>query len=716
MINLKKIIDQNLFIIDSEKLETVKTRLIGFCINNGDIICDSESLNNFNKFSCGAFVYIHKVANTISIYQDFNGSFGLYLYRKEKQFVISNSFIYLSRYLSHNHNITLNYAYACNFITDNLCSTSIEDTIINEIKIVPKDCCITIDIKNKEINFENLYNDMYTVPLNSKDGIMLLDQWYCKWTKILENLIDKKFHISTDISGGFDSRMVLPLFLNNKIDFTNIEFYSIDDNLHCHSEDLKIASQIAKYYKFNLNRKIHKNDKINLSIDEILDLSFYIKLTFHKEMYFKYFINTETCFHFSGSGGECLRNYPHQTITQYEEKQRELVKSYPKKFEEFRINQLNESVNLIKNKYKLSNNDIKIASYIYKDTRCRNHYGKSCIEEYLSNTFNLQPLLDPLLYKLLVEYNDSNDPYLLPAIIYDRYAPNLLDFEFEGRRSVGELNIRIAKEINKKFKFNDLSCNSSTNIIESKTFKNDNNTSRCDSSKIFEKLKSFIKNPEIKNKIYKLFDKSVYHNVLMKISKTKFFPLSDTFSLISILYILDLIEKSKDKECSEFVLSNLTNEDSFNEIDDFNLIKFRTARIDIKNTGSKNNKFKILSVDDDSCVINWPNWFNKGDGEGAIFESHKKNMMIKIKIINDGILSITLRGIDFKDASNKRYPIYVEFNNFLINNNTIFDNKITVCHDNAYHHRQQVNNGEEICFYFSWNAINEQSLLNNNFK
>lgn len=80
----------------------------------------------------------------------------------------------------------------------------------------------------------------------------------------------------------------------------------------------------------------------------------------------------------------------------------------------------------------------------YNETRSRFHFGKSIIESYFSNMVTLTPLIDSNLRKLKTYDNDS-DAKLLIAIIFLRYCPQLLDFEFDGGRKIDLDTINYAK-------------------------------------------------------------------------------------------------------------------------------------------------------------------------------------------------------------------------------------------------------------------------------
>lgn len=59
--------------------------------------------------------------------------------------------------------------------------------------------------------------------------------------------------------------------------------------------------------------------------------------------------------------------------------------------------------------------------------------------------------MDKELYKLNRFNENIEDDNLLITLIFTRYCPKLLDFKFEGRRSINKETIKFAKKINEKY-------------------------------------------------------------------------------------------------------------------------------------------------------------------------------------------------------------------------------------------------------------------------
>lgn len=283
-------VSDNFFVISSDNLEPVHTRLYGYCISNSQVIVDTEDIRD-GKYSLSpeeAYVYIERQDDSIFIYQDFVGCYGLYLYREGDYWAISNSFIYLLDYVKKSHKITFNKEYADLSLISDVCVSSYLETLVNEIRCLDRSAVVKIDIKSKTIETSLLNYMENTVDVDSKEGMQLLDSWFFKWTNLIKNLKRSTNNISTDLSGGYDSRLVLGLFLGSGINMNDIHVISHNDGLHSHSEDFKIATELADFYGFKLNDSSHlSKGGVNLSLLDTINNSFNLKLGFHTQMYWQ---------------------------------------------------------------------------------------------------------------------------------------------------------------------------------------------------------------------------------------------------------------------------------------------------------------------------------------------------------------------------------------------------------------------------------------------
>ncbi len=93
-------LENEFFIIDSSNLDTIEQRLYGFSLTDNEVIDNQSMKDNISLDAEGAYVYVEVNKDEIKISQDFNGSYGLYLFKSDDYFAISNSFLKLIRVLS----------------------------------------------------------------------------------------------------------------------------------------------------------------------------------------------------------------------------------------------------------------------------------------------------------------------------------------------------------------------------------------------------------------------------------------------------------------------------------------------------------------------------------------------------------------------------------------------------------------------------------------
>ena len=141
------------------------------------------------------------------------------------------------------------------------------------------------------------------------------------------------------------------------------------------------------------------------------------------------------------------------------------------------------------------------------------------------------------------------------------------------------------------------------------------------------------------------------------------------------------------------------------------LFKYLTARIDIKNYGNSDNDIIVLENSDSDSAVDCPNWYKDFEGTGTVITSKKGCIDLKIKCVNDGLLRIDFRGIDFKDKRNRRVPIYIDYTKFVINGQTIFDSRLSICHDTPYRYFQEnVKNNDILDIHIEWEPFGSNSF------
>ena len=144
----------------------------------------------------------------------------------------------------------------------------------------------------------------------------------------------------------------------------------------------------------------------------------------------------------------------------------------------------------------------------------------------------------------------------------------------------------------------------------------------------------------------------------------------------------------------------------------FTANKFLMGRLDIKNRGGEDNSLEVIDISDKNASIEFPNWFKTEIGVGLVIHSSKGYMDIKLRCINDGKLHLSLRGIDFKNYSNRRMPIFINFTKLIINEELIFDENTLVWHNDPFKVSRPVKNNDEVNIHVEWTPIDKYNDFN----
>ena len=548
--HINKLIKQNFFIIDSNNLEKIKSIMYGFSVSIKGILTN----NYYKKIGYsedpepqGVYIMIRKMGEEIRISQDFCGSFGLYIYENKTtgHFALSNSFLLLEEYLIGKENFTLNKDFADNLMISNLCTPSIYETMVNEIVLIPSNAFIVLNIKKKTIKIYYIDYKENSVPFESEEGLKIVDKWVDKWGYIIRSLKKQTNNILSDLSGGFDTRILLAILLNSGIDINKILINSINNNLHVHAQDFKIASNISMKYGFKLNNFILDKNGTKLSIKDSIFLSIYTKLGFHKEFYINTNFFSKPIFNFKGLGGEIIRGSPGYPIKKYIDKNCYIAKRIKGHTEEFYNSSLrifNRSISLLKNQ-KTYYNEYELSADLYWKGRTRNHHGKAALEYFLVNHYILQPMIDPDIKQIKYDINEKSSHDLI-AYILVRFSHDLIYFPFEGKRELNQESIKKAEKLNKKFGPYKIKSNYNENFyIDIK--RNCPVSPSKESSNVEEYLRKLFRSPKFIKFINQIYDNNVYNWAKTYSKKTKFYPLKHGYSLFALAKTLEDISINK---------------------------------------------------------------------------------------------------------------------------------------------------------------------------
>ena len=97
-----------------------------------------------------------------------------------------------------------------------------------------------------------------------------------------------------------------------------------------------------------------------------------------------------------------------------------------------------------------------------------------------------------------------------------------------------------------------------------------------------------------------------------------------------------------------------------------------------------NEIVNLINYQKDCWLLCSPSWFKDDYGQGCHVEGSDKKLNLKFQCVNKGTLKIYLRGVDYRDEENIRYPVYVNFTTFKINDKLIFQENKLICHDQPY--------------------------------
>ena len=656
--------------------------------------------------------------STITIKQDFVGCFGIYLYKHNDYFAISNSFMYLVDYLKSRKPITFNKMYADYLISVGMCSISKSETLINEIEMLDRSAMLTIDIAEKRLSQSLIDYGENTLSLDSQEGMVALDLWFSKWTQMVRLLIDHEQQVVFDLSGGFDSRIPFALALASGCDMSKVFVRSATDGLHTHSEDFKIASAISKEFSFKLNdRNILDEAAFNYSLNDCVNISYYIKGGFSNWFQDINASYKKRRFKFGGKGGECLRSY-------WSKDKNVFINSQIHKADKFGedANTIRESLRSVTRKSlddvydKFKKYDRIIPSEditlnLFREAENRIHFGKETVESYFANIVYCSPLQDSNLHRLKVTVPGCDDKFLLYTVILDRYCPKLLEFPFEGGRSIATETVQLAKRLNEKYP---KSINSSKPIIN---FSKDSDTRKyVDIDNVSSnEIKDFYERSFISTYIYhryvSMYSEHTYYLANNRLKNEKFHRFDDVHAILAICKVLDDVTDNQNvkKNTYEYLL-NVSNtpqhvvaiEEEFKKNNYTILNRYLTARIDLKNSGSELNEIKIIQISDKNAYIVVKPVFMKKNGNGCVIQSFAGKLEFSVKCICSGTFSILLRGQYLPDKNGKAIPICIDYKSLNINNKNVFGEMITACHDRPFRYSKKVEDGEIITINVEW--------------
>lgn len=734
-LSTSKNFEENFFVIDSERLNEVTSKWYGFSVVNNKLVqCETE-LEESMPAGEGAYIYIKRKDHHVWIFQDFIGSYGIYVYRDGDFFALSNSFIYLVDYVKRKHPISLNEDYCNMLLASDLCSVAYSETMVREIEQLDRNAVIHIDIETKRLNYSYIDYKENTIPICSEEGLRILDCWYHKWASLIKNIKDGGMSIQVDLSGGFDSRLTFLLLLGSGVDLNGVLVNSIKDNLHTHVEDYKIASSISEYYHFSLNhREGITGTPSYYTMDETINHSFYLKLCFHKQMYWRTSYMRPNRAYFGGSGGECIRSYWNKSKEQYIRECLNRCKKFPAvvstQLEESLKRVLDRSFEKMEKKFESFGRCIDpqdLTLNFYRETRCRMHFGKDMLENYFGGYIKYTPLMDPQLHQLKLDDKNCTDKNLLMAVIFTRYHKELLSFPFEGQRKIDESTIAYAQSINDKVPYvagplgqdgvpHEL-CNQMSQLSEEQA-----RNQPIQGSEVSAFMGNMFFTSHVQHVFESMYDAKVYGYIADEVKTKKYQPLENAYTVLAISKIIQDVMANKSL-CGSIVeqLKVLPFEVAPKDEREYELLKktyllnYVTARVDIQNVSSDSNRIELMEVSDPDAKVTTPSWF-RNNGVGVILESSCGKLDVTFRCIQDGTLNVNLRGRDVRDVNGNRVPFYIDYHVMSVNGEKVFDTVHPVTHDTPFCFRCKVTDGDVIRMSVVWTHHEEKAETRALFK
>ncbi|WP_461461057.1 ABC transporter ATP-binding protein [Methanobrevibacter sp.] len=693
-----KYYENEFFIIDSNNIDSINSKLYGFAISGTEIIQNQEITSDFNNIDYGIFINLKVNDDEIIITQDFNGSYTLYLFKEDNYFAISNSFWKLVEHIKDNFNLSVNEDFAKSlFKRNNIHSFSYNNTLVNEINSIDRNQIIHINKKTNELSFEQIDYEESTVDINSKEGLKLLDSWFNRWIQILRSLKEKTNNINFNLTGDIPSRVIFSILLNANIDLNKVNFSYLTDSLKS-SKDSSSLNEMASMLGFKLDQDVFSSEKIYFNdMDTIINSSSLLKLGFNNNYPYNFAKYKDPVYSFNSRGANVLKGWLNISKDEF-------VDSFVYSTIQY-IFSAQSSKNLIEGDLENLQKNYKednewLAWRYYKESISRNDCGKDSVEEYFSNIFSLSPFYDPILNKLKLTTDECDDRELLIAVILTRYAPELLDYKIEGK-SINFQTENYAKSLNEKYPYKPLDLEYISGPEIDLANANPEPITRND---LIDYLKNVFYDDEFKSKFVNLVSLPVYEFFTGKLELTDYYTMQYFSPSFSVIKIYD------DVEGADFEYSNISqwikhyasgDVDICTNFINSNLSKYYTGRIDFKNFSNSTPGIDFLECSDTNMLFN-KYWVDDKDSKGISILSQDVNLSLKLKVKGEGILRLFLTATDFPDINKKKIPIYVDFKKVILNNDNLLDSSKLVSLRDKYSIDIDVSEGDILDFKFKW--------------
>ncbi|WOQ11918.1 hypothetical protein [Aeromonas media] len=407
------------FLISSFEKNYPRLFLSGTAYHNDNIIIDSAGLEYYSErfgksvlpeIKEGRFLLAYEDNGEYFIRSDITGQELIFYYNGREGWVVSTSFLHIIEFLKkHSISVSLNKSALSTFRIPHSFGDSLatNDTVVNEIKLLRLDNQIIINKKNKLITQINKIEDD-SQNLSPSEIIKI---YVKKWQKRIFALskIASNHKIVCDVSGGVDSRTVFGLILSSDVNLERFDFNSNPTWV----DDYKIATILSKAYSIPLN--MAKKDKMQRpSVYAQFELFCYSSIGVYRNVYFPANDTASTNFHFSGSGGENIRQFYNATPNEFINRFEKFFLHENFKFDDFRTLFLSNLDEL-----GIDKDDPKGMIKHYRNFRSRFHFGREWYKRY--STILITPLFDDSLNKLCdsLPVSDIDKNYIILSIMLE---------------------------------------------------------------------------------------------------------------------------------------------------------------------------------------------------------------------------------------------------------------------------------------------------------
>ncbi|MCQ2071327.1 MAG: hypothetical protein MJZ68_09370 [archaeon] len=677
------------FFIDNFNKQDVESRLYGYTVTGKGVVEDPIS-GPEELTPEGTYIYIHSTEDKVDIYQDFLGCFGLYVYSSGNYTAISNSFAYLLEKLDSKLPLTINKEYCDYLLNATICVNSAYETPVKEIRLLDRHSVFTF-FKNDNRTEEKIIDYREgTVEPGSEEGLKILDSWHRKWTNLIGSMCASDCSMLVELSGGFDSRISLGLFLDSGADMSRVIVRSLDTPKH--AEDFKYASAIAEHYGLKLNGSRSMTTQA-LPFEDTFENSLYIKLGTSKRINFRNRVTNRRRYAFTGSG---TTKGIWQDLDGYIEK--ELGKGgrfggkYSSQMKKSIKAVINRSVDGIIERHPAKNRESRdIGTLFYWSTRARFHYGKSFVENYMTGSFSISPSIDHELRML------KTDGMKLTAMIYTRFFKELMEFGFESGRAIPEKYMEYAETADREHPFQRTPIELTP--IQDMTYRPLDRECPALSETLFRNcIERMARSDAVKSAFMKLYPADILKQIYVKCKSKKHDRNGEYIGIVSLAKVQKTVNEHSVRKTG--ILASLEGMcEPLNLPIRTGIKKNCLARIDIRNEGPGSD-ISVVHVSDTECKIDNPDWFK--NGKGRTFTSNKGTLTVVFSAVNDGTLHISLRTPNSKDKDGNKVKRFIEYTQMMVNGNPILDHEKTVWHDEPFRCKLKVINKQIIELSIDW--------------